>query len=138
MARYAEAEWGGGPGPGLWRRLHTQTLERVDPVVGLRPGTPHCTTARLMLEPDAKVRIGYWVRAAAHHQATVTLEFTDGENHPAVALHQAGRGRVAAVASRPAWGAHYRMAVWDGWGQYHRAFWAGLMGWMDGLWPEDD
>ena len=87
-----------------------------------------------MLEPDAKVRIGYWVPCAAHPQALVTLNFTDEKNHPAVGLRQVGKGRIAAVASRPAWGSNYRKVVWDGWGQYHRAFWAGFMGWVGGYW----
>jgi hypothetical protein len=140
MPRYAESEWmleaDGDGSPRIWRQLHTQTLERVDPVVGLRGREPHYTTARLMLEPDAKVRIGYWVPASAHPEARVTLEFTDAAHHPAVGLRAIGQGRLAAVASRPAWGTNYRKVVWDGWGQYHRAFWAGLMGWAAGTWVE--
>ena len=64
----------------------------------------------------------------------MTLRFTDEGGHPAVALREIGQGRVAAVASRPAWGTNYRKVVWDGWGQYHRAFWAGLMGWVARCW----
>ena len=87
-----------------------------------------------MLEPDAKVHIGYWQPCQAHPEAIVPLRFTDEQRHPAVGLRPIGQGRMAAVASRPAWGAHYRQAVWDGWGQYHRAFWAGLMGWLVRRW----
>ena len=139
MRRYAESGWrvegdGEEDGRHIWRMLHTQTLERVDPVVGLHLGARHETSERLMLEPDAKVRIGYWVACRAHPEAIVTLRFTDEGGHPAVALRQLGEGRVAAVASRPAWGTNYRKVVWDGWGQYHRAFWAGLMGWVARCW----
>ena len=138
MQRYAEAEWvleeGTTEAPRIWRWLHTRTLEQVDPLVGLQRVAAHETVDRLMLEPDAKVRIGYWVPCAAHPQALVTLSFTDEKNHPAVGLRQLGKGRIAAVASRPAWGGNYRKVVWDGWGQYHRAFWAGLMGWVGGSW----
>ena len=132
--RYTEAEWAIDDDGRIHRKLHTQTIERVDPVVGLQLGTPHCTAERLMLEPDAKVRIGYWEACAAHAQAIIPLRFTDTTNHPAVGLCETGLGRVAAVASRPAWGANYRKVVWDGWGQYHRAFWAGLMGWLARRW----
>ena len=134
MRRYAESEWlvagSAEEGRQIRRLLHTQTLERVDPVVGLRLGARHDTSDRLMLEPDAKVRIGYWVACRAHPEALVTLCFTDKEGHPAVGLRESGRGRVVAVASRPAWGTDHRKVVWDGWGQYHRALWAGLMGWL--------
>ena len=102
--------------------------------MGLQLGAPHCTAEHLMLEPDAKVRIGYWEACTAHAQAIVPLRFTDTKDHPAVGLRETGLGRVAAVASRPAWGANYRKVVWDGWGQYHRAFWAGLMGWLTRRW----
>ena len=133
-----ESEWlvagSAEEGRQIRRLLHTQTLERVDPVVGLRLGARHDTSDRLMLEPDAKVRIGYWVACRAHPEALVTLCFTDKEGHPAVGLRESGRGRVVAVASRPAWGTNYRKVVWDGWGQYHRAFWAGLMGWVARCW----
>gem|GEM_PF-2152769 len=138
MQRYAESQWqvelNAPNSRHLWRQLHTQTMERVDPVVGLQLGTPHCTSERLMLEPDAKVHIGYWQPCQAHPEAIVPLRFTDEQRHPAVGLRPIGQGRMAAVASRPAWGAHYRKAVWDGWGQYHRAFWAGLMGWLVRRW----
>lgn len=145
--RYAESEWrveaefqdGARAGElRLWRRLHTGDLERVDPVVGLRTAAPHSTARGLMLEPDAKVRIGHWVPAAATPGALVTLRYTDPQAHPAVALRRAGAGRVAAVASRVAWGASYRKVVWDGWGQYHRAFWAGLVGWLAGCAGEQE
>ena len=63
MQRYAESQWqvelNAPNSRHLWRQLHTQTMERVDPTVGLKLGTPHCTSERLMLEPDAKVHIGY-------------------------------------------------------------------------------
>ena len=138
MRHYAEGEWqvesDAQERRRIWRKLHTQTLERVDPVVGLQLGTPHCTSERLMLEPDAKVRIGYWVPCAAHPEAIVSLRFTDEDAHPAVGLREIGQGRIVAMASRPAWGTHYCKAVWDGWGQYHRALWAGLMGWLVRRW----
>ena len=133
LQRYAEAQWTVDTGRRIWRRLHTQTLEEVTPVVGLQLATPHCTSERLMLEPDAKVRIADWTPCTAVADAMVPLRYTDAEQHPALGLRTSGRGRLAAVASRPAWGTDYRNVVWDGWGQYHRAFWAGLMGWLAGL-----
>ena len=45
MQRYAESQWqvelNAPNSRHLWRQLHTQTMERVDPVVGLQLGTPH-------------------------------------------------------------------------------------------------
>ena len=109
-------------------------LEIVDPQLGLVLGTPHFTAERLMLHPDALVRISQWTPVAARPGATVTLRFTDAGDHPAVVLSEVGKGRIAAVASRPAWGNSYRSAVWDGWGQYHRACFGGLIGWAAGAW----
>ena len=64
----------------------------------------------------------------------MTLRFTDPESRPAVALRETGRGRVAAVASRPAWGKTGPNVIWDGWGQYHRACFGGLIGWVARAW----
>lgn len=108
------------------------TLQRVEPVLSLHAGQPHVTADRLMLHPDTNVRIGWWVPSAARPGAIVTLRFTSPDRHPAVAVAHAGDGRVAAMASRPAWGLGYRNAVWDGWGQYHRACFGGLIGWLAG------
>ena len=118
------------------------SLEIADPLLGLVLGTPHFTAERLMLEPDALVRINAWVPTVARPGAVVTLRYTDPGDHPAVALREAGKGRVAAVASPPAWGDSrrgkdprcYANVVWDGWGQYHRACWGGLIGWVSGVW----
>jgi hypothetical protein len=102
----------------------------------LRLGAPHFTANRLMLEPDALVRITWWAPARAWPDALVPLRFTDPDQHPALGLAEYGRGRIAVLASRPAWGAHRGNVVWDGWGQYYRAFTAGLMGWLAGVWRE--
>jgi hypothetical protein len=112
------------------------SMQLADPVLGLELGAPHHMAKRLMLEPDAKVRIAHWLPATAAVDAVVTLRFTDAGRHPAVALKTVCKGRVAALASRPAWGAHYNNAVWDAWGQYYWAFFAGLMGWLTGRWEE--
>lgn len=111
-------------------------MQLADPPLGLALGTPHYTAERLMLEPDAKVRVGYWVPTVAAADAVVTLRFADEARHPAVALKTVGAGKVAALASRPAWGVHYNNAAWDGWGQYYRACFAGLLGWLSGAWSE--
>jgi hypothetical protein len=111
-------------------------MEVADPVLGLQRGEPHCTAQRLMLEPDACVRIAHWLPTTPTPGALVTLRFTDAQCHPAVAVHAVGAGRVAALASRPAWGAHYNNAAWDGWGQYYRACFGGLLGWLTGCWTE--
>lgn len=111
-------------------------LEQIVPPLGLRAGTFHRTAERLMLEPDAQVRVSYWLPTVATADASVTLRFTDPEQHPAVAVKEAGKGRVAAVASRPAWGDETRAAVWDAWGQFHRSCFAGLMGWAAGIWED--
>jgi hypothetical protein len=116
------------------RPVHDGTLQRADPVLSLQAGMPHTTADRLMLHPDANVRIGLWTPATARPGAVVTLRFTDADRHPAVAVASAGNGRIAAIASRVAWGSGYRSAVWDGWGQYHRACFGGLMGWLAGRW----
>jgi hypothetical protein len=113
-------------------------MRLADPPLGLQPGEPHLTSQQLMLEPDAKVRIAHWLPTTATPGATVTLRFTDAEHHPAIAVQRVGAGRVAALASRPAWGAHYNNAAWDGWGQYYRACFAGLMGWLTGRWAEPE
>jgi hypothetical protein len=107
-------------------------MRTADPVLGLRLGEGHATSERLMLDPDAQVRIAHWQPCQGRGGATVPLRFTDEDSHPALALWQVGRGRVAALASRPAWGAHYNNATWDGWGQYYRAFFGGLLGWLSG------
>ena len=111
-------------------------MQQADPALGLKAGTDHCTAERLMLDPDALVRVTHWTPCTAHPDALVTLRFTDANQHPAVALKTAQKGRVAALASRPAWGRDPRSAIWDGWGQYHRACFAGLMGWLAGVWRE--
>ncbi len=111
-------------------------LQRAQPALGLQLGVPHFTVWRLMLEPDAQVRITWWAPALAPQDALVPLRFTDPGKHPALGLREFGRGRIAALASRPAWGAHRGNVVWDGWGQYYRAFFAGLMGWVSGIWQE--
>ena len=111
-------------------------LQQADPTLGLVAGMPHPTADRLMLSPDANVKIGWWVPSRVTPGATITLRFTDPGAHPAVGVAMVGQGRVAAVASRPAWGAGYRNAIWDGWGQYHRACFGGLMGWLAGVWTE--
>ena len=109
-------------------------LQQSDPVLGLQLGATHLTAERLMLDPDAVVKITWWVPTAARPGALVTLCFTDPASHPAVALREAGRGRVAAVASRPAWGKAGPNVIWDGWGQYHRACFGGLIGWVARAW----
>ena len=109
-------------------------LQQSDTELGLQLGAPHPTTERLMLEPDAAVRISWWVPTTARSGALVALRFTDPESRPAVALREAGRGRVAAVASRPAWGKTGPNVIWDGWGQYHRACFGGLIGWVARAW----
>lgn len=114
----------------------TGPMQVADPPLGLELGTPHYSAERLMLEPDAKVRVAYWVPTVAVADAVVTLRFSDQARHPAIALRACGAGRVAALASRPAWGAHYNNAAWDGWGQYYRACFAGLLGWLSGVWVE--
>ncbi|MBI2506175.1 MAG: hypothetical protein HYW07_23410 [Candidatus Latescibacteria bacterium] len=111
-------------------------LQRTEPALGLQLGTPHFTVSRLMLEPDAQVRLTWWAPARAWPDALVPLRFTDAGRHPALGLAEYGQGRVAVLASRPAWGAHRGNVVWDGWGQYYRAFFAGLMGWLAGIWRE--
>lgn len=111
-------------------------LQRAEPALGLQLGAPHFTVSRLMLEPDAQVRITWWAPALARPGALVPLRFTGPGASPALALKDLGRGRIAALASRPAWGAHRGNVVWDGWGQYYRAFFAGLMGWVAGVWQE--
>jgi hypothetical protein len=107
-----------------------------DGTVGLVPREPHITADRLMLHPDAAMKIAWRMPATAHPDATVTLGYSDNSAHPACAVLNVGRGRVAALSTRPAWGAGYRNAIWDGWGQYHRAFYAGLFGWLAGIWEE--
>ena len=109
-------------------------LQRADPELGLQRGTPHHTSERLMLDPDAAVGIAQWSPAIARPGALVTLRFNDADNHPAVALSEAGKGRVAAVATRSAWGEESAYVIWDGWGQYHRAFFGGLIGWVARRW----
>lgn len=109
------------------------SLQQANPPLGLRQDRPHLTADRLMLHPDAHARVELWTPAVAAG-GMVTLRFTDPARHPACAVAQAGRGRVAVVASRPAWGLNPRSAIWDGWGQYHRAFFGGLMGWLAGMW----
>jgi hypothetical protein len=136
MPRYSEAEWRHSSSEHRFERQIHWGTEEVAPVVGLQAGTPHLVARNLMLEPDAKVRIGHWQLCQPRSGCIVPLRYTDPANSPAVALGQVGRGRVAAVASRPAWGSHYHKVVWDGWGQYHRAFFAGLMGWLAGIWEE--
>ena len=138
MPRYSEAEWRATEVGGelrFERRIHWG-IEEVAPVVGLQSGTPHLVARNLMLEPDAKVRIGHWQVCQPGPECIVPLRYTDPAGSPAVGLGQIGLGRVAVVASRPAWGSHYHKVVWDGWGQYHRAFFAGLMGWLAGVWEE--
>ncbi len=109
-------------------------LQRADPELGLQLGTPHYTAERLMLDPDAAIGIAQWTPAQARPGAFVTLRFNDAGNHPAVALSAAGKGRVAAVASRSAWGEESAYVIWDGWGQYHRALFGGLIGWVARAW----
>ena len=109
-------------------------LQRADPELGLQRGTPHYSAERLMLDPDAAVGIARWAPARARPGALVTLRFNDADNHPAVALSEAGKGRVAAVATRSAWGEESAYVIWDGWGQYHRAFFGGLIGWVARRW----
>ncbi|MEW6752073.1 MAG: hypothetical protein AB1505_14000 [Candidatus Latescibacterota bacterium] len=92
--------------------------------------------SRSVLQPDARVQIGTWTPCTAAPGAVVTLRFTDAAQHPAVALQRVHRGKVAALATRPAWGQTPRGVIWDGWGQYHRACFAGLMGWLSGVWDE--
>ncbi len=109
-------------------------LQRAEPPLGLQLATPHLTVSRLMLEPDALVRITWWTPVTARADALVPLRFTAAGNPPALGLACYGQGRLAMLASRPAWGAHRGNVVWDGWGQYYRAFFAGLMGWLAGIW----
>lgn len=109
-------------------------LQPSNPELGLQLGAPHFTAERLMLDPDAVTRIAWWVPATARPGALVTLRFTDSAGHPAVVLHEPGKGRVAAIASRPAWGKTERNVIWDGWGQYHRACFGGLIGWVARAW----
>ena len=109
-------------------------LQRADPEIGLQFGTPHYTAERLMLDPDAAIGIVQWTPTRPRSGAVVTLRFTDAESHPAVALSEAGKGRVAAVASRSAWGEESAYVIWDGWGQYHRACFGGLIGWVARAW----
>ncbi|MBM3278138.1 MAG: hypothetical protein FJY95_08655 [Candidatus Handelsmanbacteria bacterium] len=109
-------------------------MQRAETPLGLRLGAPHCTVNRLMLEPDAQVRVSWWAPTIASPDALVPLRFTDPDQHPALGLDQYGKGRVAVLASRPAWGAHRGNVVWDGWGQYYRAFFAGLLGWTARIW----
>ncbi len=139
MARYSEEDWRlskAYDGMRFERQIHCGK-EEVAPVLGLQLGTPHTVSRNLMLEPDAKVRIGHWQRCRERPGCIVPLRYTDTANSPAVALAEFGKGRVAAVASRPAWGSHYRKVVWDGWGQYHRALFAGLMAWLARIWSEE-
>ena len=109
-------------------------LQRADPELGLHRGAPHYTAERLMLDPDAAAGIAWWTPAKARSGALVTLRFNDADNHPAVALSESGKGRVAAVATRSAWGEESAYVIWDGWGQYHRAFFGGLIGWVARAW----
>ncbi len=114
----------------------TGPLQRAEPTLGLQLATPHLTANRLMLEPDAQVRITWWTPTTTPPEALVPLRFTGAGNHPALGLAHYGKGRIAVLASRPAWGAHRGNVVWDGWGQYYCAFFAGLMGWTAGIWQE--
>jgi hypothetical protein len=111
-------------------------LRRAEPALGLQLGATHCTTSRLMLAPDAQVRLTWWAPTIACAGALVPLRFTGEGSHPALGLSQEGAGRIAVLASRPAWGAHRGNVVWDGWGQYYRSFFAGLMGWLAGNWGD--
>ena len=109
-------------------------LEIADPALNLEIGTPHITSQGLLLHPDASVKITKWTPSVAKPQGVTTLRFTDRDNHPAVVLSEFGNGRVAAVASRPAWGEAGHDVIWDGWGQYHRACFGGLLGWVTQSW----
>ena len=106
------------------------SLRSADPGLDVVAGAAHFTAERLMLPPDVSVNVGQWMPAVARAEATVTLRFTDPGSHPAVALREVGKGRVAAVATCPAWGT----VTWDGFGQYHRACFGGLIGWVAGVW----
>lgn len=105
-------------------------LQAADERLGLQLGARHWTSERLMLHPDGEARIGFWTPATATTGAIVCLRFTDVGQHPALAVWEVGAGRVAALATRPAWGVTPTNAIWSGWGQYHRALFAGLMGWL--------
>ena len=110
------------------------SLQVCDPPLGLSQATAHPTADSLLMGSGERLKIARWTPAKAVAGAQVTLSFTDEYQHPAVALHEVGKGRVIAVASRPAWGEGSHAVIWDGWGQYTRAFWGGLMGWASRCW----
>ncbi len=110
------------------------SLQVCDPPLGLSQATAHPTADSLLMGPGESLKIARWTPAKAVAGAQVTLSFTDEYQHPAVALHEVGKGRVIAVASRPAWGEGSHAVIWDGWGQYTRAFWGGLLGWASRCW----
>ena len=109
-------------------------LQRSDPPLGLALNTQHVTANSLLLGPGERLKITHWMQCEVSDGSQVTLSFTDKDAHPAVALREVGEGRVAAVATRLAWGDGSHSVIWDGWGQYTRAFWGGLMGWVARLW----
>jgi hypothetical protein len=109
-------------------------LQACEPPLGLMTETAHVTADSLMMGPGERIRIARWMPATAAEGTQVTLSFTDADRHPAVGLQEVGKGRVAGVATRPAWGEGSHAVIWDGWGQYTRAFWGGLMGWVSRCW----
>ena len=107
-------------------------LQAADPPLGLFANTKHWISEGLMLEPDAEARVASWTPTQATKGATVALQFTDEDQHPAVAVTEVGKGRIAVCAARPAWGLPIRSAIWSGWGQYHWLLFAGLFAWLGG------
>ncbi len=91
-----------------------------------------------MFAPDADVKVAWRAHSTLHPDALATIDYTDDPGYPACAVMSLGMGKVAGLSTRPAFGAGPRNAIWDGWGQYHRACFAGLMGWLSSAWKEMD